>query len=71
MKPKSRTAPKPLQTGQVWKMENANLHIEVVGKRLVHYRLFKGDAKRAPTSLSGIDAVEKYLVKNRAVLVAG
>jgi hypothetical protein len=66
---KNRTLLKPLQTGQIWKMEDANLHVEEVGKRLVHYKLFKNEAKRARTSLSGIDAVEKYLQKNRAVLV--
>ena len=51
-------------------MEDANLHVEEVGKRLVHYKLFKNEAKRARTSLSGIDVVEKYLQKNKAVLVS-
>ena len=52
-------------------MKDANLHVEGVGKRLVHYKLFKGDAKRAPISLSGKEAVEKYLETNKAVLVSG
>ena len=51
-------------------MKDANLHIEVVGKRLVHYKLFKGEAKRAPTSLSGKEVVERYLEDNDAVLLA-
>jgi len=50
-------------------MPDANLHVEEVGKRLVHYKLFRNEAKRARTSLSGIDVVEKYLQKNKAVLV--
>ena len=50
-------------------MQDADLHVEEVGKRLVHYKLFKNEAKRARTSLSGIDVVEKYLQKNKAVLV--
>ena len=68
MKHKNRIALKPLQSGQIWKMVDANLHIEEVGKLLVHYKLFRGDAKRARTSLSGKEVVEKYLEKNRAVL---
>ena len=69
MNQKNRAMPKPLQTGQIWRMEDANLHVEEVGKRLVHYKLFKNEAKRARTSLSGIDVVEKYLQKNKAVLI--
>ena len=69
MPQKSRTIAQPLQTGQIWKMQDANLHVEEVGKRLVHYKLFKNEAKRARTSLSGIDVVEKYLRKNKAVLI--
>jgi hypothetical protein len=69
MPQKSRTLLKPLQTGQIWKMQDANLHVEEVGKRLVHYKLFKNEAKRARTSLSGIEVVEKYLQKNKAVLI--
>ena len=51
-------------------MKDANLHVEGVGKRLVHYKLFKGAAKRAPISLSGKEAVAKYLETNKAVLVS-
>ena len=69
MPQKSRTIAQPLQTGQIWKMQDANLHVEEVGKRLVHYKLFKNEAKRARTSLSGIEVVEKYLQKNKAVLI--
>ena len=51
-------------------MEDANLQIELVGKRLVHYKLFKGNTKRTPISLSGKEVVEKYLKDNKAYLVA-
>jgi hypothetical protein len=60
---------KPLEKGQIWRMKDADLHVEVVGKMLVHYKLFKAKAKRAPTSLSGKQVVEQYLEKNDAVLV--
>ena len=68
MKPKNRISQLPLERGQVWQMKDANLHVEVVGKMLVHYKLFKGNAKRAPTSLSGKEVVERYLERNNAVL---
>ncbi len=73
MKSRSKTSkaisPKPLQNGQVWQIDDSNLHIELVGKRLVHYKLFKGTAKRAPVSLSGVDALNRFLRQNNGVLI--
>ena len=69
MKQKSRIPLKALETGQVWRMEDSHLHIELVGKHLVHYKLIKGGAKRTPLSLSNKKSVEKYLKDNQAVLV--
>ena len=66
---KKRIALKPLESGQVWRMGDSNLHVELVGKRLVHYKLIKVNAKRTPTSLSVRTVVEKYLKQNKAVLV--
>jgi len=66
---KKRIAFKPLESGQVWRMGDSNLHVELVGKRLVHYKLIKVNAKRTPTSLSVRTVVEKYLKENKAVLV--
>ncbi len=71
MNPKRRFPLKPLETGQVWRMEDSRLHIERVGKRLVHYKLFRGQAKRTPSSLSNKESVERYLKDNKAVLVQG
>ena len=68
-KPKRRIALKPLESGQVWRMGDSNLHVELVGKRLVHYKLIKVNAKRTPTSLSVRTVVEKYLKENKAILV--
>ena len=59
----------PFQNGQVWALADSNLHIGLVGKTLVHYKHFKGNAKRAPISLAGKDTLEKYLNDNQAVLV--
>ena len=68
MKKSSSPLP-PLQEGQIWQMNETNLQIGSVGKLLVHYKIFKGNAKRPPTSLSGKGVVEKYLKKNKAILV--
>jgi hypothetical protein len=71
MNPKSRIPLKPLETGQVWRMENSHLHVDLVGKHLVHYKLIKHEAKRTPMSISNKQAVQKYLKGNKAVLVQG
>lgn len=60
---------KALETGQVWRVEDSDVHIGVVGKRLVHYKMFKGQTKRAPISLSGKEVLEKYLRESKAVLL--
>jgi hypothetical protein len=60
----------PLETGQIWRMAELNLKVGLVGKLLVHYKLAKPDAVRCSNSCSGIATVEKYLKKNKAVLVS-
>src|SRR5439155_20192951 len=47
-----------LETGQVWQVDDSSVHIGIVGKRLVHYKMFKGQTKRAPISLSGKDVLQ-------------
>jgi hypothetical protein len=59
----------PLETGQMWRMAELNLRVGMVGKLLVHYKLAKPNAVRTPNSVSPIATVEKYLKKNKAVLV--
>ena len=51
-------------------MGDANLEIGLVGKRLVHYKHYKAQAKRPPTQLSGIGVLERFLQKHRAVLLS-
>ena len=58
-----------LETGQIWQIQDSNVHIGVVGKRLVHYKMFKGQTKRAPISLSGKEVLVKYLRESKAVLL--
>ena len=35
----SRILQEQLQNGQIWEMENSNVQIKLVGKRLVHYKI--------------------------------
>ena len=65
----SRLRQPPLQTGQLWRMAEANLSVGLVGKLLVHYKLGKPEAVRVPISINCIKTVEKYLKTKRAVLV--
>ena len=69
MKSPPRNRLQPLETGQVWRMAELNLHVGLVGKLLVHYKLAKPDAVRSSNSCSSKATVEKYLKKNKAVLV--
>ncbi len=72
---KAAKAPKArrpeLQDGQVWKVnEQDRVQIRLVGKRLVHYRHFKGGNVRPPTLFAGKDVLEKFLATNKAMLVS-
>ncbi len=59
----------PLENGQVWQLEDSELQIDLVGKRLVHYKRFRGEVKRVPVSLTGKDELERLLRENNAVLI--
>ena len=50
-------------------MAELDLQVGMIGKLLVHYKLGKPNAVRIPNSISGITTIEKYLKKNKAVLV--
>ena len=57
-----------LQQGQVWQFNDSFIQIGIVGRTLVHYKHFRGNAKRAGNLLMVITAMEKHLAENRAVL---
>ena len=59
----------PFQTGNVWELKDSFLRIGEVGKRLVHYRHYKGKDPRGPSSLSSKLDLGKYLAENKAILV--
>jgi hypothetical protein len=51
-------------------MKEGRLHVGLVGKTLVHFKLLKGDLKRGPNSLTSKTALHYYLKKNNAVLLS-
>lgn len=59
----------PVQTGQVWQLADSHVKIGLVGKRLVHYKHYRGLANTAPVFLSGRTALEKFLLDHDAVLL--
>ena len=67
-KPVRRPRAQPLETGQVWRMAEANLQVGMIGKLLVHYKLGKPNAVRVANSCSGIKTIEKYLKSKKAML---
>ena len=71
-KTKTATAPRqPLATGQTWRIGEMNLQVGTVGPMLVSYKLGKPDAVRLKSTVTGKSTVEKYLKKNKAVLITG
>lgn len=64
-----RTAQPPLADGQVWRMAELNLQVGMVGKLLVHYKLAKPNAVRIPNLVGSIATIQKFLKKNKAVLL--
>ena len=70
MKLKKRTALKPLEKGQQWQIDNVQLEIVEMGKRLTHYRLWRGlKPKGVPVKMSRREEIEAYLKANRAKLI--
>ena len=59
----------PLADGQVWHMVDSRMQVDLVGKLLVHYKLGKHGAVRVSNSIGSKTNVEKFLKKNKAILV--
>jgi hypothetical protein len=68
-KSSSRNGSTPLQSGQIWQVDDSNVQIKHVGKRLVHYERLKGTMKRGAVSMSAKQALEKYLREHHGVLI--
>jgi hypothetical protein len=68
LNPVNRVVRPPLAAGQLWRMAEANLQVDMVGRLLVHYKLGKPNALRIRRSCNSIKSIEKYLKANHAVL---
>ncbi len=68
-KPVRRIRSQPLETGQIWRVTGLNFQVGLIGKWLVHYKLSKPNAVRIPNSVGGRSTIEKFLKRNKAVLV--
>ena len=64
-----RISLQPLETGQVWRVTGLNFQVGLIGKWLVHYKLAKPNAVRIANSVGGRTTIEKFLKKNKAVLI--
>jgi len=72
MKTKKLAGPAPeFQTGQVWRMGEDRLQIELVGKWLIHYRQYTAMNKRLPTRFAARGDLQQLLSTHKAVLVKG
>lgn len=58
-----------LATGQVWQYKDGRVLVGLVGKTLVHYKLYRPDEKRPPVQLARQQQLRSFLQKNRAVLL--
>ena len=50
-------------------MDEITCHIGDVGKRLVHYKMFKGKPVRVPSKLGNKETLVKHLQAKKAVLL--
>ena len=64
-----RAGLQPLADGQIWRMAETSLQVDMVGKLLVHYKLGKHNAVRISNSIGSKTDIEKFLKKNKAVLL--
>lgn len=71
MKPENAIAWPLLEDGQVWQMNETTYRIGQLGKKLVHYILFKGQPTHNAPIVTNKEVLTKYLQEMKAVLVQG
>lgn len=71
MRTETKKALRPLEAGQLWKLEHGYLHIVELGNRLIHYKMLRQPNQRAVvTRMIGIEALLNYLSQSEAELVS-
>ena len=70
MSANSKKSPPKLAEGQVWRIDNAHLHIVEFGRRMIHFRLTRPTGEKAlATQMIGIEALAVYLRATEVTLV--
>jgi hypothetical protein len=63
---------RPLAKGQIWKTRAADIEIMALGKSFIHYKVTRQfGVRHVSAQVSGIEAMENYLLTNAARLVRG
>lgn len=63
---------RPLAKGQIWKTRIAAIEIMALANGFIHYKVTKQLGQRSVSAqISGINAMENYLLTNAAWLVKG
>ena len=70
IKPTAKLRFAPIAAGQIWRVDGMNLQVARVGPLMVQYKLAKPDALKATSQIQSKVEVEKYLKKNKAVLLS-
>ena len=71
MKPKNEIPSPLLEDGQVWQMGETTCRIGQLGKKLVHYIMFKGQPTHNAPIVTNKEMLTKHLQEMKAVLVHG
>ncbi len=59
----------PFLPGDVWEMKDSSVLIRDVGKLLVNYQHYRGKDPKGRKTLTSKRDLEKFLTKNKAILV--
>lgn len=71
MKPKNEIPWPLIEDGQVWQMNETTCLIGQLGKKLVHYIMFKGQPTHNAPIVTNKEVLTKHLQEMKAVLVQG
>ena len=71
MKPQNEIPWPLIEDGQVWQMNETTCRIGQLGKKLVHYIMFKGLPTHNAPIVTNKDVLTKHLQEMKAVLVHG
>ena len=71
MKPKNEIPWPLIEDGQVWQMDETTCRIGQLGKKLVHYIMFKGQPTHNAPIVTNKEVLTKHLQEMKAVLVQG